>query len=298
MEKLAQEFIVLEPTNENNFVVEEVDEDTSEDNSEVIRLEESSDEPNEFVEVVDSNQPIEIEIVLSELPGAPDNTPDPVIEVKEEDSDKKDKNDLSEKKKDKWDWSSSGLSNFVNWVKEKLQNVPAHSGLDEAGLERAISYMDKINSEISKAMRSDIDGELDSQTIEHLRKQINDGLDRLEKRLEKVVDFKKKKKKAYQELGFIKSAQKITGVKGVFVTVDLLTSRIARVCINGAVSAGHDIEKIFAEQVKKYDLNKREQAQVIQLLEDMGYPVREDRAYLPSEESTGNGDWMTNYTGA
>ena len=50
------------------------------------------------------------------------------------------------------------------------------------------------------------------------------------------------------------------------------------------VSAGRDIEDIYGEQVKKYKLNNREQAEVLQLMSDMGYPIRQDRAFLPFED--------------
>ena len=99
----------------------------------------------------------------------------------------------------------------------------------------------------------------------------------------------------------MKEAQKITGVQGVFVTVPLLISRIARVCINGMVSAGHDIEDLYARQVKFYKLSDREQAEVMQLLFDMGYPMRQDRGFMPDQEfdpgSSDNMDYAANYRG-
>jgi hypothetical protein len=52
-------------------------------------------------------------------------------------------------------------------------------------------------------------------------------------------------------------------------------------------------------QVSKYKLNDREQAQVMQLLADMGYPLRQDRGYLADEDvdttSSDNFDWAANY---
>ena len=82
-------------------------------------------------------------------------------------------------------------------------------------------------------------------------------------------------------------------------TVPLLISRIARVCINGMVSAGHDIEDLFRKQVELYNLDKREQAEVMQLLADMGYALRQDRGYLTGEgvnqERSDNADWAANY---
>ena len=260
------------------------------------------------------SEPGEVEIVVEELPGAPPGTkdPEPALEVSDqnittndeaaasEDSDKK-------KKNEKWDWESKGPHGFVTWVKERIETVPNHSGYDSAGLERACAYLERLDNEISKAMRLDLDGELDANKIEEVRASIDDGISRLQQRLDKVKKNKKssRKKKAsdedFETTGLVKEAQKITGVQGVYVTVPLLISRIARVCINGMVSAGHDIEDLYARQVKYYKLSDREQAEVQQLLFDMGYPLRQDRGFSPEnqlEVNDSNGmDWAANFRG-
>lgn len=248
----------------------------------------------------------DLEIVVDELPGAPAGTvdPEPVIEVVEEEQKAEDADSKKSKKNEKWDWESKGADGFVIWIKERIDGVPNHSGYDSAGLERAMAYLDRLDNEISRAMRLDLDGELDADKIEAVRSQIDEGISRLQQRLDKVKKTKKsnRKKKSENESiteSMIKEAQKITGVQGVFVMADLLTSRIARVCINGMVSGGHDIEDIYQKQVDKYDLNIREQAQVMQLLSDMGYPLRQDRGYMPNEDadSTEGMDWSQNFKG-
>lgn len=251
------------------------------------------------------NNPEHVDIVINmeDLPGAGNDVPEIVVEEESDESKKseKDENDAREKAKDKWDWESKGAQGFVAWIKERVDGVPRHSGMDTAGLERAISYLEKLDSEISKAMRLDLDGDLDANKIEEVRAKIDDGISRLEDRLDKVKKNKKKKKSAYEmySTGFVKEAQKITGVQGIYVTVPLLISRIARVCVNGMVSAGHDIEDTYSKQVKLYKLSVREQAEVRQLLEDMGYAFRQDRGYLPEdalEVSSSDGiDWNSNY---
>lgn len=258
----------------------------------------------------DHGQPEEIEIVM-ELPGAPPGTkdPEPILEV-HEDEPKEDKGEAQDEdpakaaKNEKWDWSKRGPTGFIAWVKERCDDVPKHSGYDTAGLERAVAYLERLDNEVSKAMRMDLDGELDANQIEKTRAIIDNGIERLHDRLDKVKSTKKKsrKKKGYElNEGFQKEAQKITGVSGVLVTVPLLISRIARVCVNGMVSAGHDIEDLYERQVKFYKLNDREQAEVMQLLADMGYSVRQDRGFMPDEQlevSDTNGmDWAANYKG-
>jgi ElaB/YqjD/DUF883 family membrane-anchored ribosome-binding protein len=257
------------------------------------------------VPMVEVTEPVDVEIVVEELPGAPPGTkdPEPVIEVQEEEKEenKAEDEDSKPKKNEKWDWASKGATGFIAWVKERLDGVPKHSGYDSAGLERAVSYLEKLDSEISKAMRLDLDGDLDANKVEEVRAKIDDGIGRLQARLSKVKETKKSKRKksASEESSLVKEGQKVTGVQGVYVTVPLLISRIARVCINGTVSAGHDIEDLYARQVKKYKLNDRERAETMQLLADMGFPLRQDRGFLEDEDvdvsSSDNMDWSASY---
>lgn len=261
---------------------------------------------------IEVTEPVDVEIVVEELPGAPAGTKDPELEVYEEPinaEEKEDSNDAKKSSKDsKWDWSSHGADGFVQWIKNRLADVPKHSGFDSAGLQRAQAYMEKLDNEISKAMRMDLDGSLDANMVEKVRSELDEGLSRLQSRLDKVMDSKKSSKKRKKsaeyevdEDGFIKEAQKITGVQGIYVTVPLLISRIARVCVNSSVSAGHDINYTFQNQVKKYKLNEREQAETVQLLEDMGYTIRGDRGFLQDETievtDSDNFDWMSNFKG-
>jgi len=248
------------------------------------------------LEIDDSDEDIVV-IELDEIPGA--GSPGPIIEkvleVSEEDSDDKtrDSDNLDEnyakksKKNPKWDWESKGAEGFVAWVKERFDTVPKHSGYDTAGLERAVSYLEKLDSEISRAMRLDLEEELDANKVEEIRSKIEDGIDRLHDRLDKIKKTKKNKRKKTAQTeheSFIKEGQKITGVQGIYIMAPLFASRIARICINGSISAGHDIEDIFAKQTKKWALTDREQAEVMQLLADMGYPLRQDRGYMPDED--------------
>lgn len=254
------------------------------------------------------DKPMVLEVELELVPGA-GNSPEPIevheVEPEEDKSKVEDMQDAKPKKNEKWDWESRGATGFIAWIKERCDDVPKHSGQDTAGLERAIAYLERLDNEISKAMRLDLDGELDANQIEKVRATIDNGVERLHDRLDKVKKNKKVSRKKKAEFEFsdvlIKEAQKITGVQGVYITVPLLISRIARVCINGMVSAGHDIEDLYERQVKFYKLNDREQAEVMQLLADMGYAVRQDRGFMPNEQlevSDTNGmDWTAQYKG-
>jgi len=304
LESKAQNYL-FDPMPDRNEVGDFfLDLDVPENGLEIIE-----EEPQEFleipdeIEVEDSEEPLEVTLEFpGDLPGAPDSPDEeesePELEVTDDDLDAKDK---KRNKDPKWDWESRGPEGFVVWVKERFDTVPKHSGYDSAGLERAISYLNRLDSEISKAMRLDLDGNLDNNSIEDIRATIEDGLDRLEDRLDKVRSRrgKKRRKGAEFETVLHKEAQKITGVQGVVATVPLLILRIAKICINGTVSAGHDIEDTYNRLIKKFNLNDREQAETLELLDNMGYKLRQDRAFLADEEidpsSSDNFDWMANH---
>lgn len=203
---------------------------------------------------------------------------------------------------DPWAWQ---VGTFLNWLCTKMNGVPTHSGKDSVGIERAIAYLEAIDREISKAVRSDINGEIDISQVEKARDELYQGLERLQDRLEKIQSNKnprkkKKKKKADADHEMVKEA-KATHVGGIMVTVPLLISTIARTCLNSMVSAGKDIEDVFDKLAKKYDLTPREELETMQLLADMGYPMRRPRGYDRDEEidytSTDNFDWSANYPG-
>lgn len=256
------------------------------------------------MEVSEPNDDIVIED-LGDIPGlanALDPEKEQLLEVVEdsEEPKKQDENDARKSKKiDQWDWEARGHEGFIEWIQDRFKSVPKHSGYDSSGLERAVSYLERLDNEISKAMRLDLDGKLDADKIEDIRSKIDDGIERLYERLDKIKKNKKKKKKAdLSDQALVKEAQKITGVKGIFVTVPLITSTIARICINGYVSAGHDLEDMFQKLAKKYKLNDREKLETIQLLSDMGFPIRTDRGLVDEEfdpTSSDNMDFSAQY---
>lgn len=273
--------LVLEPIDEHELIVSE------EPSKEEVAFEVEAPHSHE-----DGKSDDDLEIVIDELPGAPAGTPDPELEVSEDDV-----NSAKDKKKGKWDWDLEG---FFDWVKERLDGVPSHSGYSVSGLERAIEYMERLDNEISKAMKSDLDGTLDSDKIEQLREQIEDGIERLTSRMEKVKKSPKRKKEASEDAGMVKEGQKAPGMKGVMVTVPLLISSLARILVNGSVSGGHSMEDMFHKLASKYKLDDREKLELVQLLSDMNYPIKLDRGVFPDEldpRSSDNFDLSAIYHG-
>ena len=251
--------------------------------------------------------------LLSLVPGAPDDVEtieiddDEEIEVEEG----KDGEDV-EVEQDPWDWKQAGgPGRFVEWVMHMLNHMPGHSGYDSLGIERAISFLQRLEKEFSKAMRDDFKNEIDVAKAEKLRDGVLEGIEKLIDRLEKVERTKpgakrKSKKKGPKsaswaaEYGLVKEA-KSTNITGITITVPLLISSLARVCINSMVSAGHDLEDEYAKQVKEYNLDKQQQRELVQLLEDMGYALRIDRGVPVGTKvdptRSDNSDWAANYPG-
>jgi hypothetical protein len=244
-------------------------------------------------EVVEMHAPegeAEITFHLPFLPGADDLvevlSDDLAVETnKEEDKKEKDKSKASDQPKD------------LNWAKQYIDNVPKHKG-ENLGLERSKSYLNRGLGMLSKMLQEDHEGKIDISKAEDARIVMENGIERLEKELAKRTQ---KKKASVEASGLTKEGQKIAGVGGIIVTVPLKISRIARVCINATISAGKDMEDMVSKQSSKWKLDDNEQADLIQLIQDMGYIVRRDRGFMvndknPYERSSENNfDFPPNY---
>lgn len=273
------------------------------DEDEVVLYE---DKPSEE-DVIEMHEPetetVEISFKLPPLPGSDAEMPLEVStdDVEEDDKKgKKDKNDLSEgnelEVKDPSDYRSYKPGDLAHWAQYMFNNIPRHNG-ETMGIERTISYLKRFDGDLSRAIANDYKGEANIGLLEQARSEIYNGIERLEDALEKIKAGRKKKATVDSEL--VKEGQKATHVGGIIVTVPIFISRLARICINGQVSAGHDIEDLYGRLVKKYALDNQQQAELMQLLFDMGYPLRRDRGYnideLIDETSSDNFDWAANY---
>lgn len=202
---------------------------------------------------------------------------------------------------DPWGWTHDNLHEKV----EKLMHsYPSHDGKSLTGVERALAHGDAVRKMILDASRTDRNNKLDVDQLERALEEIHDGQKRLNERKEKLERIKyngKKKKKAEDESNEIVKEAKIAGINGIVVSVPLLISSIARSCINGMVSAGKDIERVYGDLSKEYSLSKRERLELLQCLADMGYDVRRDLGVPLDDEidtkSEDNVNWAANYPG-
>lgn len=254
-------------------------------------------------ELVDEDGEMAFSFSLPHLPGSDfDVSDEEEILVDDTEAEDVEVQDL-----DKWDWKGYGLDKFPLWLQERVDTCPRHTGKDLSGIERCIAYFKEVLSAIPKAMRSDIKGELTPQAVaqvEVIRDEMHKAVERLEDRADKIEENKYKKtkaktKKAGEESSIVKTAQKITGIEGLYVSVPLLIYSLARTCINGSVSAGHDIDDMFNRLSKKFKLSEREKYELISTIENMGWVVRRDGGSLAGEDieagSEDNFDFSAQY---
>lgn len=202
---------------------------------------------------------------------------------------------------DPWKWK---LENFMEWLSDKMQHFPPHSGKDVVGLERTVAYMRRLVGEIRKAIHLDHTAILDVVLLEKARDELLQGIKRCEDRIESIERWKRpvnKGKSSYQkaagaETGMVKEGQKAGGFS---VNVEVLISGLARIIINSSVSGGHDPKNTFDKLAKKFDLTKREKFELLQVLADMGMVMHRDRGFLLDEEidytSSDNFDFAANF---
>lgn len=238
--------------------------------------------------------------------------------------------DAPEEQKAK-DWANDGAhAHFTQHLKDQLTKIPRHSGETVPGCERAKAFLKSLDSEISKAMRSDLKGEIDEEEVDTLRKSIEGMIDRLEKQLNKLTGTKRAALDvrlvsegncdkcestapmwhdvAHDELvcmscdsNAIKKGdniEKTAGSATINVYVSAFERAIVGTMINSKVSAGRNIEETYDKLKNKYNFTPREELAIQQLVSDYGYPVYKDRGLLnePSDPASGDGvDWLTNY---
>lgn len=245
-----------------------------------------------LVALEDGDLKKEFSFTLPPVPGADDQT-----EIEEPTDIDVDEEEDIKVESDPWDWK---LENYMEWLHNKMNNPPKHSGKTIIGLEKVISYFKRLLDTASKASRIDYDDILDSDQLELARDEMLKAIKRCEERIDKIENNKRPKKKkadSDDDGEIIKTAR----AAQYQINVSMFISHIARTLINGYVSAGHDLENSFIKLDKEYEFSKREKAEVLQLLADMGFPIRRDRGIPMGTEidqtSPNNIDWMANYPG-
>lgn len=236
--------------------------------------------------------------------------------------------EVVEEQKKTTNWADDkDFSKFLDHMEKELKSIPKHDGQTVLGCERAISFLKAKQSEIIKAIKEDLKGEVDEKAADKLYYKIEQDIEKLEKHKERI------KKKASVDVNLFSEAtcekcnnnspmwhnvadnklvcmaceseevpvDKITkqaGTPKLNVYVSAFERAIVGILINGSVSAGHNIEELYNRLKGKYNFNPREELAIQQLVEDHGYFVFKDRGLIneDSDPQSENGmDWSPNY---
>jgi hypothetical protein len=205
------------------------------------------------------------------------------------------------------DWiNSRKIEKFMEWFVGKLRQIQHPSAIlgNKTKMEKALGQYIKLNREVSKALRSDFDDVLDTTRVDELRSFVEKAIDTLEDSLYGIEKMKRRRKqmkrRGSEENGEMVKEGTAPHFGGMVISVSPFIRGIAGLLINGKVANGRNMEELFEEIKKKYDLDKREELEVLQVVADMGYPIYRDRAKL-NEDTTDPtrednfGEWATIY---
>lgn len=133
------------------------------------------------IEIIELDSPVEVmDLGAKRLPGALM----PMLMDEEE-----------EEKESDWEHDKDHKK-FLSYLHHRLEHLPAHSGSTTVGCERTISFLKRLDKEISQAIRTDEDNIIDEDEAEKLRDQIMDYVDDLEEAYSNLMEKKRSKKNA------------------------------------------------------------------------------------------------------
>jgi len=227
--------------------------------------------------------------------------------------------DNEEEDEDEGDYVNDGnLKRFLEYVKDMYPaKIPKHDGKSTLGCERAKSWLERLDREISTAIRKDHDGFLDISALEEIRTSIMADTAKLAKHINLLKNkFKdSSKKKASVDSNGIPTWTSPSGIEieygslkkeaatpnKMFIAVSPFERAISGIMINAHVSAGHSIEEVYEFLAKKYDITPREELAIMQICMDSGFHIFKDRGTFSggkdSESKDGKSgvDFIKNY---
>ncbi|HUU87528.1 MAG TPA: hypothetical protein VMX17_07210 [Candidatus Glassbacteria bacterium] len=269
-----------------------LEEDKSKEEDDFPTLEDGAiPRPGEVVELEPRDDEKEIVFSIGLVPGAPDE-----VVLDEDEEEPEIVKEGPKEEIDEWNWEKShGVGKFLHWLKGMIDNVPGHSGKHITGIQRATAYFKRLEKEVGRAMSKDFKREIDAAKAQEASNIIKEGLKNLNNRLNKLLEKEKKSRGEYK-VDITKIAETST-LGNIQIVVPYMVSLIARACIDASVQGGKDMKDTFEKLGKEYKLDKREEAQVIHLIKDMGYPLMIDRLRLldDSLKTDGDGEFIKNY---
>lgn len=212
------------------------------------------------------------------------------------------------------------LSKFMEYVHDQYPTkIPQHDGRSMVGCERAVTFLDRLNSQISRAIREDSDNVLDIQGLEDVRVNIMKDVLVLKKhigKLKKIVKDEHDKKASVgtdgipkwvnlsgREVEYGELTKEAATPNNIVIAVSPFERAISGIMINAHVSGGHSMEDVYGFLSNKYSIDDREELAIMQLCMDSGFHIFKDRGtYSPNDadsEKDSNGkagvDFLRNY---
>lgn len=204
--------------------------------------------------------------------------------------------DPDDKEEDKeTDWENDRDPNhfMVYITKQYPSGIPKHDGTSTLGCERAILFLNKLNKEISEALRADSDDVLDIPKLEDIRVNLVKDTVTLQNH---VKDLNKKRKRA--EVDSEESIVKTASTPKIQLIMTPFERAISGIITNAVVSSGKPFEDVYEFLKKKYSLDEREELAIMQILKDMGHPIFKDRGTIGKGEKKEEGygvEFIKNY---
>lgn len=219
-------------------------------------------------------------------------------------------------------------SKFLPYFEEKINKIPKHSGMTIGGNERALSYVKDLQNELTKAMRSDLEGKIDEDKADKLYKKLDDMSERLENQINKLRTSTSHKMFASPQFRLItegkcencgdvptwcdtendkvvclkcnsevgKGLEKVANTPVINVFITPFERACVASIVNGAVSNGKNIEELYEKLNKRYKFTDREKLSLGQLLMDMGYSsIVLDRVKMDENDGENDGELARNY---
>lgn len=206
------------------------------------------------------------------------------------------------------------LSKFMDHVLSLYPaKIPRHDGTSTVGCERAISFLDRMNGDISRAIREDHDSVLDISKLEDIRvnimrdvlvlkdhlgklkKQIKDshskkasGTEAVSKKASEIPAWKSPSGKSvsYKSMKEADQLEKVaTTPNNLVIAVSPFERAISGIMINAHISAGHPMEDVYGFLSEKYNITDREELGIMQLCMDSGFHIFKDRGSYSHDPS-------------
>lgn len=164
-------------------------------------------------------------------------------------------------------WKTS--DEFMKYIESSLETFPKIEGSKYAMI-HAVAYGEKLRDQMFDVVAS-CDNEFKIEQLQRLDEIDSIVLNRLDE-IQALLELNSNL--AIGENHFSQTKRASGKSARWTLVVDPFIAAIVRLCINAKVQGGKDIEDIYKELEKKYNLDDREKLQILYILIDSGYPVR------------------------